>query len=203
MPSAAQSTVSLPVPPCVRHALMSAGLSSVADIRGMSEDALQTVAGLSQQQAADVHQFVAAQPSLGWRLSGATSAAALLQESTEQLALSTTGSFSTNSCTKAPRRISTGSAALDSLLGGGGVDCGTVTEFCKCACCYQQHAVPGTLHSAPCFLAAHGKHITNAINANTSSCMSACTPFAASSNQRLHDFSQPNGSCLQLLPSSE
>lgn len=28
-------------------------------------------------------------------------------------------------------RISTGSAALDGLLGGGGVACGTVTEFCE------------------------------------------------------------------------
>jgi len=36
-----------------------------------------------------------------------------------------------------PKGISTGCAGLDALLGGAGVACGTVTEFCKCTSTHQ------------------------------------------------------------------
>lgn len=48
----------------------------------------------------------------------------------ELLAKQSGGNGSSSSSGK-PRGISTGSAGLDALLGGSGVACGTVTEFCE------------------------------------------------------------------------
>jgi hypothetical protein len=59
---------------------------------------------------------------------GAVSAADLLAQEAAA-ATSAPGGNLTSSTNR--RRISTGCAALDALLGSGGVACGTVTEFCR------------------------------------------------------------------------
>ncbi|KAF8059446.1 RAD51C [Scenedesmus sp. PABB004] len=103
--------VALPVAPYVRAALLSAGLTGVDDLRAAGDAAaLAELTGLSHSDAGEVLAIA-----LEGARPGAVSAA-------ELLARDAPGGGP-------PPGVSTGCAALDALLGGAGVACGTVTEL--------------------------------------------------------------------------
>lgn len=62
---------------------------------------------------------------------GAVSAADLLQGRISQPLPAGSSTHTAVGSSRHNARINTGSTALDALLGGGGVACGTVTEFCE------------------------------------------------------------------------
>jgi hypothetical protein len=89
------------------------------------------VTGLPQELAAEVLALALGTPAPGWRLAGAVTAAELLQKQQQQVQ---PGSSASSSCSGSSmlQGISTGCAGLNALLGGAGVACGSVTEFCEC-----------------------------------------------------------------------
>eukprot|EP00878_Enallax_costatus_P036706 GHUV01041248.1.p1 GENE.GHUV01041248.1~~GHUV01041248.1.p1 ORF type:complete len:359 (+),score=139.27 GHUV01041248.1:184-1260(+) len=87
------------------------------------------VTGLASEHAAEVLQLAKQQVAPGWRLAGAATAAELLNRSISQQQSASSSTTNSSAAARFNCCISTGSTALDALLGGGGVACGTVTEF--------------------------------------------------------------------------